>query len=257
MACMSNCCEGSMPQQKSMRILAGNMHFKALNEQLRASDEEEILIERCLGQRYIGDGTSGKRITIDGIPGNALGAYLNGSHITVRGNAQDATGDTMNDGTICIHGMAGDATGYAMRGGSIYIKGNTGYRAGIHMKAYEQKQPLLVIGGEAGSFLGEYQAGGTIIVLGLGIEDRPPVGNFCGVGMHGGRIFLRTEHLPPDLSDRLICRQANKAELADIYPALEQFSQQFGVKLEEILSKPFHIIRPNSKNPYKQLYTAN
>ncbi|MCI8361442.1 MAG: glutamate synthase [Clostridiales bacterium] len=240
-----------------MRILAGNMHFKTLNEKLRAADEEEILIERCLGQRYIGAGASGKRITIEGVPGNALGAYLNGSHITVKGNAQDATGDTMNEGTICIHGMAGDATGYAMRGGAIYIQDGTGYRAGIHMKAYEEKRPLLVIGGEAGSFLGEYQAGGDIIVLGLGAEDRPPVGGFCGAGMHGGRIFLRTERLPPDLSDRLTCRRAGEGDMADIRPALERYAREFGVEMEEILAKPFYLIQPDSRNPYKQLYTAN
>mgnify|MGYP002508793462 CR=1 FL=1 len=58
--------------------------------------------------------------------------------------------------------------GYAMRGGKIFVKGNAGYRAGIHMKAYEEKKPVMVIGGTAGSFLGEYQAGGVIVVLGLG-----------------------------------------------------------------------------------------
>mgnify|MGYP002508363490 CR=1 FL=1 len=44
---------------------------------------------------------------------------------------------------------------------------NAGYRAGIHMKAYKDKVPVMVIGGTAGSFLGEYQAGGVIVVLGL------------------------------------------------------------------------------------------
>ena len=103
---------------------------------------------------------------------------LAGADITVRGNAQDAVGDTMNDGSIVIHGNIGDAAGYAMRGGRIYVKGNAGYRAGIHMKEYKDKKPVIVIGGRAGSFLGEYQAGGLIIVLGLGIGERPIVGNF-------------------------------------------------------------------------------
>ena len=108
-----------------------------------------------------------KNVTIHGIPGNALGAYLNDSHITVNGNAQDAVGDTMNEGKILIYGNIGDAAGYAMRGGKIYVQGNAGYRAGIHMKAYKEKIPVMIIGGCAGSFLGEYQAGGIIIVLGL------------------------------------------------------------------------------------------
>lgn len=126
------------------------------------------------------------------MPGNALGAYLNGAEITVSGNAQDAVGDTMNEGKIVVHGQIGDAAGYAMRGGRIYIKGNAGYRAGIHMKAYKDKKPIMVIGGRAGSFLGEYQAGGIIIVLGLNIDGKPIVGNFPCTGMHGGKMFLRS-----------------------------------------------------------------
>ena len=64
-----------------------------------------------------------KNITIDSVPGNALGAYLNGAIITVKANAQDV-GDTMNDGKIIVHGNIGDAAGYAMRGGK-YLSGET------------------------------------------------------------------------------------------------------------------------------------
>ena len=177
-----------------MKIQADGMHFKELNEQIRAAADREIEISGCMGQRYIATGLGGKKITIHGIPGNALGAYLDGSEITVLGNVQDATGDTMNAGSIFIHGNAGDATGYAMRGGSIFVRDSTGYRAGIHMKAYQEKVPVLVIGGTAGSFLGEYQAGGLNHCAGQGARTaRPPVGNFCGTGMHGGRIFLRCD----------------------------------------------------------------
>lgn len=59
-----------------------------------------------MGQRYIGCGVAGKTITVEGTPGNALGAYLDGSTIIVHGNGQDAIGDTMNNGEIFIHGTA-------------------------------------------------------------------------------------------------------------------------------------------------------
>ena len=59
------------------------------------------------------------------------------------------------------------------------------------MKAYEEKVPLIVIGGHAGSFLGEYQAGGVIVVLGLSDDGKPIVGNYPCTGMHGGRIYFR------------------------------------------------------------------
>ena len=54
----------------------------------------------------------------------------------------------MNAGEIVVHGNVGDACGYAMRGGKIYIKGDCGYRAGIHMKAYQQHFPVMVVGGK-------------------------------------------------------------------------------------------------------------
>ena len=34
-----------------------------------------------------------------------------------------------------------------------------------YMKEYKKKVPIMIIGGCAGSFLGEYQAGGILIVL--------------------------------------------------------------------------------------------
>ena len=174
--------------------------------------------EFAIGQRYIGAGAGSGEIAVHQVPGNALGAYLDGASIQVYCNAQDATGDTMNDGEIVIHGSSGDATGYAMRGGAIYIEKDAGYRCGIHMKEYGAKVPSIVIGGRCGSFLGEYQAGGVILVLGIGWEDRSPVGNFCGTGMHGGRIYLRTTHLPPDLPAQVAASEAGEEDLRRIEP---------------------------------------
>jgi glutamate synthase domain-containing protein 3 len=241
-----------------MEINAHELHFKDLNDQIKASADSLIHIENCMGQRYIGSGLSEKEIHIKGTPGNALGAYLNGSTIRVYGNGQDATGDTMNEGNIFIHGLSGDATGYAMRGGKIFIKGNAGYRAGIHMKAYEDKVPVLVIGGKVGSFLGEYQAGGTIIVLGLEQkEDEIPVGPFCSTGMHGGKIFIRSEKAPTDLPAAVIAKKATSEDLKEIEEEILLFCKEFGFDKNEILSKDFQILEPDTKNPYKQLYTHN
>ncbi|MDR0290556.1 MAG: glutamate synthase, partial [Treponema sp.] len=175
-----------------MNITARQLDFKALNDQIK-STEGDVCINECYGQRFIGSGAKGRKITINGTPGNALGAYLDGAVIEVNGNAQDAVGDTMNAGKIVIRCNAGDALGYAMRGGTIFDQGNAGYRTGIHMKEYKEKKPVIVIGGKVGSFLGEYLAGGLIVVLGLGEENAVPVGNFTGTGMHGGRIFIRSK----------------------------------------------------------------
>ena len=239
-----------------MRVdVTASTHFSDLNEQVRACPDKDILINGCMGHRYIASGLKGKRITINGIPGNALGAYLDGCTITVNGSAQDALGDTMNAGTIYIKGDCGDAAGYGMRGGKIFIHGNVGYRAGIHMKAYQEHKPVIVVGGKAGSFLGEYQAGGTIVVLGMGKDDRPVVGNFCGTGMHGGKMFLRMDELPKDLPAQVCAAKATAEDMEEIRPYLEEFCAAFGDSIDDVTAGTFYVLSPNTLNPYKQLYT--
>ena len=89
-------------------IDATDLDYKTINELIRKTDDNYI-IKSCCGQRFIGAGMANKNITIHGIPGNALGAYLNDAVITVKANAQDAVGDTMNEGKIIIYGHIGDA----------------------------------------------------------------------------------------------------------------------------------------------------
>ena len=239
-------------------IRAAEMSFQQLNEQIHACEDAEITLTDVMGQRYIASGLSGKRLEIHGIPGNALGAYVDDCRVEVFGNAQDATGDTMNAGEIIIHGSSGDATGYAMRGGMILVEGNVGYRAGIHMKAYKDQVPVLVVGGEAGSFLGEYQAGGYVVVLGLNTTGRAPVGRFCAAGMHGGKIFLRTEaELPFDLPSQVSAHRADAKELEEIRPFVEKYAHAFGRNAAEILRGAFQVLIPNTANPYKSLYVTN
>lgn len=240
-----------------MKINAEDLHFKVLNEKIKDASDTDIVIDHCVGQRYIGSGLKGKDITINGTPGNALGAYLDGCTIRINGNAQDATGDTMNDGTLYIHGSSGDACGYAMRGGKIFIRDNAGYRAGIHMKQYKDKKPVLVIGGCAGSFLGEYLAGGLIIVLNLENDGKSTVGNFCGTGMHGGKIYLRSDKLPEDLPKQVIAREATEEDMEEINPYLEEFCNEFSKDYKSVVEKKFYCLIPDTKNPYKQLYTYN
>lgn len=239
-----------------MSLDAKALNHQSLNQQIRSMDDN-IKISNVLGQRFIAAGMSGKTIDIYGTPGNALGAYLNGAAINVHGNAQDAVGDTMNSGQINVYGNIGDAPGYAMRGGRIYVKGNAGYRAGIHMKAYKEHIPVLVIGGKAGSFLGEYQAGGIIIVLGLSDDEKDIVANFPCTGMHGGRMYLRSKcegiHFPHQVS----VMSAQAKDLEDIEEYITEFCELFGYDADEIMNGDFTVITPSSKNPYQQMYVAN
>ncbi len=237
-------------------INVSNLGHKEINDELRKAHTDCKLFG-CIGQRFIGAGLSENTISIEGTPGNALGAYLNGARIFVHGNAQDAVGDTMNGGEIVIDGCVGDAVGYAMRGGSIYIKRNAGYRAGIHMKEYKEKVPNLIIGGCAGSFLGEYQAGGRIIVLGLESENGNIVSNFPGTGMHGGKMFLRSKCENIIFPKQVNVFPANEDDLKEIEPFIKNFCSYFNLDCDKIIASEFTVVTPNSNNPYKQMYVAN
>lgn len=170
---------------------------RALNSAVReaiANGATRIIIEGVMGQRYLVSATRAKDlyVAIRGTPGNDLGAFLDGPTVEVFGNAQDMTGNTMCSGRIVVHGNAWDVTGLSARGGRILVKGSSGFRVGIHMKEYGDEKPTIIIGGSTGDYLGEYMAGGNILVLGRGMgEDRSPVGSFIGTGIHGGVIFVR------------------------------------------------------------------
>jgi glutamate synthase domain-containing protein 3 len=237
-----------------IQINAKGKYYKELNEEINSSSDSDIIVENVCGQRYIGTNTDGKTIALYGTPGNALGSYLNEVKLIVYGNAQDATGDTMNSGEIIIHGCVGDACGYGMRDGKIYVKNDAGYRTGIHMKEYNEKIPNIIIGGRTGSFLGEYQAGGRIIVLGVGYENVCPVGGFCGTGMHGGEIFIRTEKKPVNLPAQVAITTATDEDMATLVPEIKDFCNRFELDSKDILTSHFYKLTPNSSNPYTELY---
>ena len=238
-------------------VTLGTVHFTEGNAAVRAALEDADVVElrETFAQRYLGCGMPvGKRLEIHGVPGNDMACYMDGGEIEVFGNAQDQVANTMNDGDIVIHGRVGDAAGYGMRGGRILVRDGCGWRVGIHMKQYGDKAPAIVIGGDAGSFLGEYQAGGIIIVLGLGSGGRAPVGRFVGTGMHGGRMLLRCDTLPPDLPAQVAARRAGKDDLAAVEPYLAEYCGVFGLAQEDILRENFFLLEPNTQNPYRQLY---
>ncbi|MEG0377256.1 MAG: glutamate synthase [Eubacterium sp.] len=239
-----------------MIIEAGTKYYAELNQEIKSCEEREIIIKNVLGQRYIGTGVKDKVLTVYGTPGNAMGAYLNKSSIIVYGNVQDAVGDTMDNGDIIVHGHCGDTLGYGMRGGNIYIKGNAGYRTGIHMKAYLEHQPTIVIGGLAGAFLGEYQAGGTIVVLGMEADQCFPTGNYCGTGMYGGTMYIRSGGVPKGLAPQVSAALCTDKDIETIMPVLKNFCKYFDEDSDKIMEKPFYKLTPSAQNPYNNLYTA-
>jgi glutamate synthase domain-containing protein 3 len=241
-------------------IRANGTHYRDLNARVREAVEngtERIELRDVHGQRYIGTNLrAGADIDIYGTPGNDLGAFMNGSRITVYGNAQDGCGNTMNEGEIIIHGHAGDITGLAARGGKIFVREGVGYRAGIHMKEYGEKKPALVIGGTAQDFLGEYMAGGTVVVLGIGLaEGEPHRANFVGTGMHGGAIYLRGHINDYQLGKEVGAKKPDKKDREVLSGLVHQFAAHFDYDAEEILSGSFLKLVPLYLRPYGRLYT--
>ncbi|MCE5198033.1 MAG: hypothetical protein ABFD54_06400 [Armatimonadota bacterium] len=251
----------------SIEIDAAGLYYKELNAQIRDAVSEgalKVVLKNVTGQRYIGTNLYGTvdrdtlrklEIEIHGTPGNDLGMFLDGPTITVHGNVMDGSGNTMNHGRIVAHGRAGDITGFSARGGEMFIKGNAGYRVGIHMKEYGDMRPVMTIGGATQDFLGEYMAGGVVIILGLTLK--PGEAHYCnhvGTGMHGGMIFLRGNIEPhqigtgvgmPELTDK-------DAELLTNYIA--EYGRLFDTDVSEIKLEDFTKLAPLSVRPYKQVY---
>jgi glutamate synthase domain-containing protein 3 len=241
-----------------MNINAQGRHYRELNEQIRAaadSGDKDIVVENVRGQRYIAAGLdSGLRITINGVPGNDLGAFMNGAEIIVHGNAQDGVANTMNAGRIVVHGNAGDVLGHSMRGGKIFVRGSVGYRAGIHMKAYQDHFPIVVIGGTARDYLGEYMAGGILAVLNMGAGPESPVGEYVGTGMHGGAIYLRGRLEPYQAGAEVMISKLEEADWSSLSAALAEFCQCFGIELSQFSSEQFIKLTPRTARPYGDLY---
>ena len=240
-----------------MKIDAKDMTYRQLNSAILdavESGNEEIELDNVIGQRYIGRGLDGNIIiTINGTPGNDLGSFMNGAKIVVNGNAQDGIANTMNDGRIIIHGSVGDIIGYGTRGGKLYIKGNAGYRVGIHMKQYGEKVPVIIAGGTAADFFGEYMAGGIMILLGLG-SDNGVVGDYVGTGMHGGVIYIRGGVDPCNTGKEVSVLRADDDDMKLISHYLKEYCDCFGFDFDEVMSKGFTKLVPMSHRPYGEMY---
>jgi len=204
------------------------------------------------GQRYIAAGLQ-SRVTIEvfGTAGNDLGAFMDGPTIIVHGNVQDGCGNTMNDGLIVVHGDSGDIAGYGMRGGKILIRGDVGYRAGVHMKEYGERRPLLLIGGSAQDFLGEYMAGGVIAVL-AGSRDLS-AGRFAATGMHGGLIYTRG--MPVSLTPEAELAEMEAEDMLFIEQVVKEYTSTFNLCLPDVHASGFVKIKPTTSRPFGKLYT--
>ena len=252
-----------------VEIDVAGQYYKDLNSLLRKLVDgpegeglEKVVLRNVCGQRYIAtDLDRPVEIEIHGTPGNDLAAFMNGQRVVVYGNAQDGLGNTMNAGEVVVHGHAGDILGMSMRGGIIYVRDCVGYRVGIHMKEYLDKVPVLVIGGTAQDFLGEYMAGGRIVVFGLNLAPGEyHHANFMGTGIHNGAIYLRGPIRDYQLGKEVgVVRPGEPLWSQEDHDFLrrcaEGYVARFGGSAEEIMRGEFVKLYAKYLRPYGPLYS--
>lgn len=239
-------------------IDSAGLYYRELNDRVRELARNgcaEVVLDGVNGQRYIADGLTEKvRIIINGVPGNDLGAFMDGPEVVVNDNAQDGVGNTMNSGKIVVRGHAGDVVGYGMRGGKVFVRDSVGYRVGIHMKSFKDQVPIVVAGGRAGDFFGEYMAGGILVLVGMTDEPGPVAGSYLGTGMHGGTIYLRgevTEHQLGSEVRRFGLQDDDRAILGDL---LAEFASDTGADMTGVEVDDFQKFEPFSHRPYGNMY---
>lgn len=244
-----------------IKIDAKGVHYKELNEKIHraiAGGATKIELSHVNGQRYISDGLKKDiKITIDGVPGNDLGVFMDGPLITVNNNAQDAVGNTMNGGKIIVKGMAGDVCGYGMRGGKLFILKDAGYRVGIHMKGYKTLNPVIVIGGNAGDFLAEYMAGGVIVLLKMFGRNgtTETTGDYLGAGMHGGTVYVRGGVDKKKLGKGVDVSEPGEEDALLLEGIIKEYAADLALDADKILNERFEKLTPLSTRPYAKLYT--
>jgi len=246
---------------KRYQIDARGMYYRELNEAIRAAiaaGSREIRLDNVNGQRYIGAGISAPvHIEINGVPGNDLAVFMNGPTIRVHGNGQDGIANTMNAGTVIVEGSAGDVLGYGMRGGRLFVRGDVGYRVGIHMKEYRNQVPVIVVGGRAGAFCGEYMAGGVLVLLGLdGPPDKPLAGDYLATGMHGGVIYLRGKVPAYCLGKEVKMFDLDEKDRQLLGGLLDEFGNYFGLDVAALKKDHYTKLLPVSHRPYGRLYVS-
>jgi len=257
---------GNRERQKgsgAVVVNARGIPYRELNRQLRelaSAGARQIMLEGVRGQRYLGSGLDfpDLLLQVKGIPGEDLGFNLSGPTIEVFGHAQNAVANTMDSGRIIVHGLGGDALAYGMRGGELYVRDDVGYRVGIHMKQYADKVPVVVIGGTAGDYLGEYMAGGIIILLNRENRQEMVAGispRTLATGVHGGALYIFAYDLPAGLLGiGAKQEEGSGADRERVEHYVRQFCRNFSLNAAPLLDRQLIKIVPAGSRPFASFY---
>ncbi|MBI5287251.1 MAG: hypothetical protein HY878_06650, partial [Deltaproteobacteria bacterium] len=120
---------------------------------------------------------------------------------------------------------------------------------------YKKQNPIIIVGGKAGDFCGEYMAGGVLILLGLDGDDRRPiVGDYVGTGMHGGVIYIRGDIDKKRCGAEVGITDPTDEDMTLLKGYLEGYCKDFGLGVEKVMARGFRKLIPITLRPYGNLY---
>jgi glutamate synthase domain-containing protein 3 len=123
------------------------------------------------------------------------------------------------------------------------------------MKEYQGKKPVIVIGGTAQDFTGEYMAGGVMVILGLDLaKGESHRSKYVGTGMHGGVIYLRGSIPKWQLGKEVDIAPLDESDKAVLAQYVGEFAGHFNLDAGEILGGDFIKLYPRWLRPYGRLY---
>mgnify|MGYP000887226730 CR=1 FL=1 len=115
--------------------------------------------------------------------------------------------------------------------------------------------PVIMIGGSSRDFLGEYMAGGLIVVLGLGYDSNcSPVGKFIASGMNGGKLFIRGRFQPEQAGPGIGIEKPIPEDFDEINLYLQEFSADLSLEIPELKCDDFVKVFPTTTRPYGRVY---
>ena len=130
-----------------------------------------------------------------------------------------------------IEGCCGQRfIGAGMSDRNITVNGISGNALGAYLN-----NASITVNANAQDAVGDTMNAGKILIHGS-------AGDAAGYAMRGGKIYA-------DI--------ASFEDLQGIMDDLKEYCSDFHYDLKTILSSPFTLVTPNSKNPYKQMYVAN
>jgi len=113
---------------------------------------------------------------------------------------------------------------------------------------------VIVVGGTAQDFLGEYMAGGVLILLGLNSAEPEHRANYVGTGMHGGVIYLRGDINDYQLGKEVGIAEPDRNDYQVLEKLITEFTSYFGYDAKEIMKHKFIKLFPLYLRPYGRLY---